>query len=84
MAKSAAPVFEHLQSYLDAALRPARDQTDLNSNSIEGNTQSSGGKADFAAAFRQERQMNAALDKSSRTKPSVAGDLKPPKRAPAL
>jgi excisionase family DNA binding protein len=60
---------EHLQSYLDAALCPARDQTDLSSSPTEANSQSSGGREDRVAAFRLEQRMNAALDRPSRTKP---------------
>ena len=58
---------EQLQAYLDSALCLARGPKNHNSNNTEEDGTSSGGKAERVAAFRQERQMESALDSPLRT-----------------
>ncbi len=56
-----------LQAFLETALCPANDQTDLSCSSTEAPGASSGGKEDIAAVAQQGRRLRHALDKPSRT-----------------
>lgn len=64
---------EHLQTYLDNALCPARDPLDQSLSATVAGGASHGGKATPVAAFRQERRMNVALDKPLRILKPKAG-----------